>query len=344
MNVAVLYRKPFDLEQGYSQDSQGRGDLKHIMRVKDALQALDHTPHLINLNLDSYEYLRKMDFDLVFNLCDDGFRNNALLEAHIPAMLDILQISYTGSNFLSLATCVNKARTKEILVFHGIPTPEFQVFYRNNGKLKEGLHFPLIVKPLHEDASIGLRRESVVSNPAGLKERVDFVLNNYNQPALVERFIAGREVYVGILGHKENLTVLPVSEIVFGSNLAQTAKICSYEAKWVPESQQYQRSPVECPAKLDKTLRQRLIEIAKRAYSLLDCRDYGRIDFRIDGNRRPYVLEVNPNPDISEDAGLAKMAKASGMSYDELIEKILGFALTRLRLTSAKTEVAGFGG
>jgi len=205
------------------------------------------------------------------------------------------------------------------------------VFCGSNEKLNGSLAFPLIVKPLHEDASIGLREESVVSNPAGLKERIDFVLNNYNQPALVERFIKGREVYVGILGTKVNLTVLPISEIVFDGNLAQTAKICSYEAKWMPESPQYRRSPVECPAKLDKILKQRLIEMAKKAYSLLECQDYGRVDFRIDGNSQPYVLEVNPNPDISEDAGLAKMSKASGMNYDGLIEKILASALKRKR-------------
>ncbi len=344
MNVAVLYRKPLDADQGYPLDSQGRDGLKHIMRVKDSLQNLGHKSHLVELDMDSYERLRKAGFDLVFNLCDDGFRNDSLLEAHIPAMLDILGLPYTGSNLSALDTCVNKARTKEILVFHGIPTPEFQVFCRSDEKLNGSLRFPLIVKPLHEDASIGLREGSVVNNPSGLKEKVDFVLNNYNQPALVERFIAGREVYVGILGNGEKLNVLPISEVVFDSNLAQTAKICSYEAKWMPESRQYRRSPVECPAKLDKILKQRLIEMAKKAYSLLECQDYGRVDFRIDGSSQPYVLEVNPNPDISEDAGLAKMAKASGMNYDGLIEKILAFALARLRLTSAKTEVAGFGG
>ena len=329
MNVAVLYRKPYDLDQDYPQDCQGRGNLRHIMRVKDALESLGHQAHLVDLDLDSYEQLRKSDFDLAFNLCDDGFRNNPLLEAHIPAMLDILQILYTGSNFFTLATCVNKARTKEILSFHGIATPEFQVFYNSNEKLNKNLIFPLIVKPLHEDASIGVRKESVVSNLVELKERIDFAINNYNQPALVERFIQGREVYVGILGNKGELMVLPISELVFDSKLAQTAKICSYEAKWAPESQQYQSTPVECPAKLDQVLEQRLIEIAKKAYSLLECQDYGRIDFRIDQKNHPYVLEVNPNPDLSCDAGLTRMARATGMNYDKFIEKILTFALER---------------
>lgn len=329
MKIAVLYRKPQAGDQGFAQDSEGRGDLKHIMRIKDVLLALGHLPELVDIDLESFEKLRNSDFDLAFNLCDDGFRNNSLLEAHIPAMLDILQIPYTGAKSLSLATCVNKARTKEILSFHNILTPEFQVFYRNNGKLDESLKFPLIIKPLHEDASIGIKKESIVNNIKQLRQRVDFVINNYNQAALVERFIPGREVYVGILGSKENLVVLPISEIIFNDKLSRSEKICSYDAKWASESEVFKNTPVKCPAELDKTLKKRLIEIAKKAYNVLECQDYGRVDFRIDKNNQPYVLEVNPNPDISENAGLARMIKAKGLSYDQFIENILTSANLR---------------
>lgn len=329
MNVAVLYSRPGGEEKDYPLDFKGRESLVHVQRIKEILGNLSHLPELVNLSLDSYEYLRKSNFDLVFNLCDDGFRNDSLLEAHIPAMLDILQIPYTGANFLTLATCVNKARTKELLSFHDIPTPEFQVFYRNSERLDRCLKFPLIVKPLHEDASIGLKKESVVKNRKQLRERVEVVMKNYSQPALVERFIGGREVYVGILGNGDNLMVLPISEIVFDRRLSPTAKICSYEAKWMPESKAHKDTPVQCPAELDQELEKRLIEIAKKAYSLTKCQDYGRVDFRIDENNQSYVLEVNPNPDLSLDAGLAKMGRAAGMDYDQLIEKILVSALER---------------
>ena len=332
MNIAVLYRKPLDIDKGYLSDSDGRGGLKHVMRVQEALEVLGHSSELVDTNLDTYEQLRKGNFDLVFNLCDDGFRNNSLLEAHIPAMLDILQIPYTGSNFLTLAISVDKARSKEILAFHDIPTPEFQVFCNSNEKLNKNLSFPLIVKPLHEDASIGLRKESVVSSPEKLRERVDFVLKNYNQAALVERFIAGREAYVGILGTKFNLVVLPISEVIFSNGLSQTEKICSYDAKWLSESKDFENTPVKCPAKLDKVLERKLVKIAKKAYNLLACQDYGRVDFRIDENNQPFVLEVNPNPDISEDAGLATMTRAMGASYNQFIERILAFALERNRI------------
>ncbi|MFC1700008.1 ATP-grasp domain-containing protein, partial [Candidatus Omnitrophota bacterium] len=295
--------------------------------------ALAHDSQLVNLNLDSYELLRKSNFDLVFNLCDDGFRNSSLLEAHIPAMLDILQIPYTGSNFFTLAVCLNKARTKEILTFHNIPTAEFQVFYRSETKLKRSLKFPLIVKPLHEDASIGLKKESVVKNRAQLKERIEFVIKNYDQPALVERFVIGREIYVGILGSADNLTVLPISEVVFDQDLAETAKICSYDSKWIPESEAFKNTPVQCPAELDQDLEQRLTTLATEAYRLMKCQDYGRVDFRIGQDGQPYVLEVNPNPDISEDAGLSTMAKAGKIDYKQLIERILFSALERNRIS-----------
>ncbi len=338
MKIAILYRRPEEAGKEYPLDSQGRGGLKHVVRAQEALQALGHSSCLVDANLDCYEYLRKSDFDLVFNLCDDGFRNDSLLEAHIPAMLDILDISYTGSDFFTLATCVNKARTKEILSFHRIATPAFQVFYRSSDNLRSALTFPLIIKPLHEDASIGLRKESVVTNLRDLKKTIDFVIDNYHQPVLVERFIAGREVYVGILGSQDNLTVLPISEVVFDSSLARTAKICSYNAKWVPETQEYKSTPVECPAKLNKRLERKLITMAKKAYNLLGCSDYGRVDFRIDCASRPFVLEVNPNPDISEDAGLAKMVKACGMDYDGLIERILASALKRKSLARKRPQ------
>ncbi|MFH1244945.1 MAG: ATP-grasp domain-containing protein [Candidatus Omnitrophota bacterium] len=335
MKIAILYRNLLDKTQNSSVDTRTTKDSFYLgPRIKEILENLGHTPYIIDVNLNTFEQLRGGDFDIVFNLCDDGFRDNSLLEPHVPAMLDILEIPYTGSNFYTLATCLNKARCKEILAFHKIPTPQFQVFYNASDILNANLKFPVIVKPLHEDGSIGLKKESVVENITDLRERVDAVITNYYQPALVEKFISGKEVYVGILGSKENLTVLPISEVVFNSRLSPTTQICCYEAKWLPQSRQYKNTPISCPAKLEKETEEKLIHIAKRAYTLVGCDDYGRIDFRIDYDNRPYVLEVNPNPDISEDAGLAKMAQATGMSYDKLIAEILSIALQRAQLTN----------
>lgn len=329
MNVVILYRKDTEAGKEYPLDSEGRGGLDHVIRIICALESLGHVSELVNVDLDMFEFLRKSNFDLAFNLCDDGFRNNSLLEPHIPAMLDLLRIPYTGSNFFTLASCLDKAHAKKILSFHNIPTANFQVFVTIDERLKSDLNFPLIVKPMHEDASIGIKKESVVSNLAELMVRVKNVLCNYHQPALVEKFIIGREIYVGILGAKDKLEVLPLSEICFDKKLEQTAQICSYEGKWLEDSHEYQTTPVKCPAELNETLEKELIRIAKKSYGLLNCQDYGRVDFRIDENEHPYVLEVNPNPDISEDAGLARMGKAAGISYDQLIEKIISSALAK---------------
>jgi len=339
MHIAILYRQPDETGRDYPSDSEGRGGLDHVIRIKGILESFKHDIELVDVNLNMFDYLRKSNFDLAFNLCDDGFRNNSLLEPHVPAMLDILHIPCTGSNFFTLASCLNKAHAKKILHFHGIPTPEFQIFSSNNKKLKKDLSFPLIVKPIHEDASIGIKKESVVKDVELLKERVQYVIDNYKQPALVERFIIGREAYVGILGNKENLDVLPISEISFDKNLKPTTQICSYEGKWLEDSQEYQATPVTCPAELDKTLEKELIEIAKKSYSLLNCEDYGRVDFRIDSNNRPHVLEVNPNPDISEDAGLARMVRAKGATYEDLIEAIVNSAIQKMPYAKEATKV-----
>ncbi len=340
MRIAILYRQPCEEDQGFAADSDGRGEIDHIIKIEKILKKLNHEVALVKVNLDTYEYLKNKKFDLAFNLCDDGFHNNPLLEAHIPAMLDILGVPYTGAGHLSLAICVDKARTKKILSFEEILTPEFYVFKSCPEKLNGACKFPAIVKPLHEDASIGIKQESVVKNAAELKERIAHVISYYKQPALVERFIVGREIYIGILGNKDNLKVLPASEVIFDDKLAPTAQICSYEAKWVPESKQYNKTPVSCPANINKKLEKQLIDMAKQAFVLLGCQDYGRIDFRIDEDNRPYVLEVNPNPDISEEAGIARMASAAGINYEQLIEQVVKSAVLRQKPAKKKGQKA----
>ncbi|MFH1046629.1 MAG: ATP-grasp domain-containing protein [Candidatus Omnitrophota bacterium] len=336
IKIAVLYRKTTETDKKYPYDYMGRGTSRHVQRVHNILQAKGYASSIVELDMDSYERLKNENYDLVFNLCDDGFRDDPLLEAHIPALLDILAVPYTGSGVLTLATCVNKARTKEVLAYHRIMTPAFQLFYRDDEPLNPELQFPLIVKPNHEDASIGIRRESVVKDDNELRQQIYVVHSNYQQPALVEQFINGREVYVGILGAWENLTILPLTEVMFDQNLKQDARICTYESKWMAQSEQYKNTTVQCPALLDKELQEKVVAIAKEAYKIFYCRDYSRIDFRIDEKGQPFILEINPNPDISEDAGVARMAKAAGINYEELVERIAVSALERSQLLQVK--------
>jgi len=295
-----------------------------------ALKELGHEAEVYYVDLDLFQKLGqdKANIDLAFNLCDDGFFSDPELEPHLPAMLDVLEIPYTGSGYLSLALCLDKARAKKILKHHDIPTPKFQVFEDvddiKNFRRKFFI-FPLIVKPVHEDASIGIKDVSIVKNEEELRERVALVIKEYKQPALAEEFIDGREFNVGIIGDKE---ILPISEIIFDLP-EHKPKIVNYDAKWKEESPDYKGTSRRCPAEVDEELKKKLISLALRASKRMLCRNYFRVDFRVDKDGNPYVLEVNPNPDISEDAGLAAMAKASGYSYKDLIEKVIEDTIKR---------------
>ncbi len=332
MKVAILYTARDQLSSQYNQDWEGRENNEDKEAVVKALQELGHKVKEFIVDQETYNLLKieKDNIDLVFNLCDDGFFSNALLEPHIPAILDILKIPYTGSNYFSLSLCLNKSVAKSIFTQNNIPTPQFQVFETESDKLNPDLRFPLIVKPLREDASIGIKDDSIVQEETALKERVKFVFHEYKQPALVEEFIAGREFNVGLIGNaiKE---ILPISEIKFVGFPENKPKIVSYAAKWDEESLEFKGTVRQCPAEVDEQLKTKLIVLAQQAADTLFCQDYCRVDFRVDKDNNPYVLEVNPNPDISTDAGLAAMASAQGYQYKELVDKILKSALNKLK-------------
>jgi D-alanine-D-alanine ligase len=258
-------------------------------------------------------------------------------------MLELLNIPYTGSGPLTLATCINKVRVKEILMHHGILTPNYQVFYSRNKKLDTDLKFPLIVKPVCMDNSIGITSDAVVKDEDELRTRISYILRTYDQPALVEEYIDGKEITVGVLGNGRNALVLPPSEVIFkGSNddaKAGDTKIYSYEAKWLKDSDSWKGIEIVCPAELPKYQEYRIKRIALQVYNILGCRDYGRIDFRLSKEGVPYVLELNPNPGISpaiegeQPEFIPHAASKAGMIYDELILKIFNEALERNNMT-----------
>jgi D-alanine-D-alanine ligase len=181
---------------------------------------------------------------------------------------------------------------------------------------------------LSEDASLGITRESFVRNDVELKNRVEYVLSRYRQPALVEQYIAGRELNVALLGNTQP-EVLPISEIMF--NFSDEPKIVDYSAKWFRESDEYEKTVPTCPADLTPSTRTAVESWALQAYQALCCRDYARIDIRLKGTTT-YILEVNPNPDISPDAGFVRSLKVAGISYEAFIERLIGFALERHRV------------
>jgi D-alanine-D-alanine ligase len=217
-------------------------------------------------------------------------------------------------------------RTKALLQHKGLPTPAFALAKLDEKfNLPDTLNFPLIVKPPYEDASQGISCDSVVENRRALLKRISYIHEIYQQPALVEEYIPGRELNVAILGSSKP-QVLPLSEITFAPELAR-AIVC-FDSKWSPESAAYRGTKPVCPAQLNPKDRLLINMIATRAYQLLGCRDYARVDIRLN-NHTPYILEVNANPDISPDAGLARSAMSTGLSYPQLIELIVKDAMRR---------------
>ncbi|SDM47335.1 D-alanine-D-alanine ligase [Geoalkalibacter ferrihydriticus] len=336
MKVAVSFnRVPPLLVQGEALDRiSEEGAEAEAQAVAAALRALGHAPQLVALGDDIAPFvgaLRAAAPALVFNLCE-GFWGQSRKEMHVAALLDLLGLAFTGAAPLCLGLTQDKARTKDLLSRHQLPTPKYLLV-----KLGEqyprvrDLAYPLIVKPRFEDASLGISNESVVDNERELKARIDYVHRTYRQGALVEEFIEGREINVAVIGNGPH-EVLPLSEIRFHSDLVRP--IVSYEGKWLEQSQGYQGTQPLCPANLKGRDAILVRDVALRAYKVMECRDYARVDIRLrDGV--PYILEVNANPDISPDAGLARCAGVAGMTYPQLIRRVLEMAAQRREVARA---------
>ncbi len=336
MRVAVCFNEaPPKVQRGEARDlAAEQGSSSEARAVCKALTSLKHQAEMIPLGSDPLAFARKLGNYkpvVAFNLCE-GFWGDARQEMNVAGLLEMLHIPFTGSRPLCLGLTQDKARTKDLLLQKGISSPKYLLVRPGEHYPRlNNLTFPLIIKPRFEDASQGIDAASVVDDAAAVMERIRYVHEVYRQGALVEEFIEGRELNVAILGDKQ-LTVLPVAEIQFAKEL--TRPIVCFDGKWHTDSAAYQGTMPVCPAKL--TAKQDLLvrDVALRAFKLLECRDYARVDMRLrDG--KPYILEINANPDISPDAGLARAAKVAGISYTKLIERILAMALQRKELQNA---------
>ncbi len=287
---------------------------------------VDAEDHLLSLE-NFLRELRDAEGAMIFNLCEAAFDSSAY-EMHITALLELYGLSFTGSGPFTLGLALDKGKSKDVLTGRGITTPAYSVF--DSVPAAEGaLSFPIIVKPLSEDASVGIDSGSVVHSIGGLAERVEFIIANYGQPAIAEEYIKGREINIAIIGNGSTKRALPLSEISFEGFPEDLPKICCYEAKWVTESRLYQKTVPVCPAEVSEPLKAALVEVALKAYDVMGCRDYARVDTRVGEDGRVYVIEVNPNPDLSSDAGLARAARAAGMDYAGLIAEIVRVAEER---------------
>jgi D-alanine-D-alanine ligase len=270
--------------------------------------------------------LRRERPDVVFNLFE-GTADQPDNETYVAGLLQWLRLPFTGSPAETLALARNKPRTKCLLRGAGLPTPDFLVVERLPTPSCL-LPWPVIVKPGAQDASVGLDQGSVVTDPYQLERRVALLLERYGPPVLVEEFIDGRELIVGLI-EKPELATLPVGEILFADRGPGCWPIVTYAAKWEPASRECQATPPRYPADLPGELADRLGELAVRAFRLLGCRDYARVDFRLSNSAEPYILEVNPNPDLSPDAGLAAALQAAAIAYERFAVQLVENALAR---------------
>lgn len=295
---------------------------------------LFHDVILIEADDYAFEKFKKLRPDLVFNVAECA--NGISREAQIPAMLDMLQIPYTGSDPLTLTTCLDKARTKEVLSYYKIPTAKFLLIESISDLKNFDLRFPVIVKPVAEGSGKGIFNSSLLSSLDKLKENLTNNLQSYNQPFLVEEFLPGREFTIAIIGNGEDAEVLPIVEIKLSELPKELAPIYSYEAKWIVDTRDKPLNIFSCPAQIDESLQEKITNIALRTYKVLRCRDWSRIDIRLDANGEPNIIEINPLPGILPDpkdnSCFPKAARASGLSYEEMINKVLFTAARRYSL------------
>lgn len=325
-------------------DMSEYGVLDELKSVQRALAPTGHETCIIPVALDVYKLIDELRYnkpDLIFNLCE-SLDGDPVQEMNIASLFELLKIPYTGSRAFTLGLALNKWRVKEILNYYGIPTAAHYLCknsneFKNNGYSKLKNKFPLIVKPSREDASIGIENKSVVYNENELKTRIEFILDEFRQPALVEQFINGREINVSVVGNvkkdESDLIVFPISEIDFTELPDDYPKIVSYNSKWMYKTVEFAGTKAVCPAKnISGELEKIIMDTAKKVYRIIGASDYARVDFRVKDNI-PYVLEMNPNPDISsdvdEDTGFTRSGKAYGWSYEELIQNLIGYAADR---------------
>ncbi len=278
------------------------------------------------------EKLRRGKFDLAFNMCE-GIDGVASLESSVIGVLELFRIPFTGASSYCTAVCLRKHIINSHLEKAGLPVPRFASMRRGDPLVTVG--YPAIVKPAAEDASLGVEQRSVVRNTRQLAARVTSMLELWDE-IIIQRYIDGREVNVGILGD----TVLPISEIDFRRMPAGHWRIVTYQSKWETGSAEDLGAVPRCPARMPAKLATEVRRVALHAWKLAGGFGYGRVDMRIDANGQPWILEVNANPDIAPDAGLARMARVAGIEYPTLIRDIcqLGLAQARAEVSALPDE------
>ncbi|MEJ2635308.1 MAG: ATP-grasp domain-containing protein [Calditrichia bacterium] len=348
MKIALTYSSKQGLLQEYKRyrgnkfheaeipaDFFAEGDSPETIKaVMEALRSNGHNVVGIEANDAVEANLIKHGPELVFNMAEGLFGD--FRESKVPIICEQLGIPYTGSDPLTLAICLNKARAKEVLSYYLIPTPAFRVFYPLQEINVEEVEFPAIVKPVSEGSSKGIFNDSVVLNATDAKKKIREKIQRYNQPVMIERFLTGDEYTVAIWGNGDDIEILPVVAINY-QNLPEGAQpIYSYEAKWIWDTPQQPLEIFQCPATLESIRQERIEDVVRDTYQVMGIRDWCRVDVRMDDQGIPHILELNPLPGIlpkpEDNSCFPKAAHTAGYHYADMLNRVLEFAAKRYGL------------
>lgn len=334
MKIEILYEVWADSEEYPGAASSGRESSRKRPKhdhegIFAALTRLGHEPSYVELDgrASSLLAVAKSKADLIFNLTE-SYAGDDSKDMHLAAFLELFDKPFTGSGAHALHLAQDKATAKKIIKFHGLDTPFSAVSFRGKVDYAHEVNFPLIVKPVSEDGSIGIDSGSVVNSVKDLMERIHLLHEELDVPLLIEEYIEGREIYAGILGN-DQLEALPLIELDLSKLPEDTPKIAGRDVKFDKDTEAYRLTKSAVAVGLDEALVERLQEVAKTTYRALKLRDYGRIDMRLAADERIYVIEANPNPWLSSSAELAMAARAGGRTYTQLIEEIVSLAKGR---------------
>jgi len=324
MNVVLLHTK----------DAVDGEEDPVLSQIERALRAGGHESRRVMVDASVEPVVRELSSDrpdLVINLAE-SFAGKSALESSVAGLLNLLDLRYTGSSPAGLLVAGDKTLSKKVLLFHGIKTPQFATVYRGMVDWAGDVEFPLIVKPPQEDASLGITDKSVVRDVKELLEKIAQLQSEYQQPALAEQFVEGREFYVGVLGNA-NARALPIIELDFSKFPADRPRIASWAAKWGDEGDEkgaeFEGTESVFPEDLPDELRERMQKVAVDAFHALRLRDYARVDMRVSEAGEIFVIEVNPNCYLETNSEFARAAARDGIAYDALIAQIVELATAR---------------
>jgi D-alanine-D-alanine ligase len=312
---------------------RGRGGKTDVAEITAVLRGGGH--EIFRVVVDGtgacLRRLSRLRCDLLFNLVE-SFGGDDTKEPSVAGYYDLLGLRYTGSGPRGLALAMDKAVTKKVLHFHGVQSPMFVTVFRGRLGWADDLQFPVIVKPSREDGSIGIGFGALASNIKELMERIDELHADFNHPVLIEQYIEGREIYVGVIGNAA-AEALPPVELDLSHLPKGTPRIAGTEVKWQEGTRAYRGSRTRVPADLPAALVEAIQAAAVTAFQTLHLRDYARFDFRVSPAGVPHLIEANPNPYLHSNAEFIRAARASGRTYPGTIREIVGLALSRYGLS-----------